>query len=95
MERIYFDNAATTAVAPQVLEAMLPCFSTVYGNASSLHTFGLQAKRSLAQARSGFANSLGVKEHEIVITSGGTEANNLALKGIAALHEQPQRHPSH
>ncbi|MCB9512326.1 MAG: cysteine desulfurase [Deferribacteres bacterium] len=90
MERIYFDNAATTAVAPQVLEAMLPCFSTVYGNASSLHTFGLEAKRALAQARSSLAISLGVKEHEIVITSGGTEANNLALKGIAALHEHPQ-----
>lgn len=90
MERIYFDNAATTAVAPQVLDAVLPYFSQHFGNASSLHRFGLDAKRALDHARTTLGHCLGVDSGEVIFTSGGTEANNLALKGIAALHEQPQ-----
>ncbi|MBQ2952991.1 MAG: cysteine desulfurase NifS [Clostridia bacterium] len=82
--RIYLDNAATTACAPQVLEAMLPYFTQVYGNASSVHTFGREARRALEQARRQVMRGLGAKHpQEILFTSGGTEGDNWALKGVA------------
>ena len=79
---IYLDNAATTPVEPKVLEAMKPYFSEKFGNASSIHVLGLEAKRALEQSRDTVARAIGAKSDEIIFTSGGTEANNLALKGI-------------
>ncbi|WP_460775145.1 cysteine desulfurase family protein [Microbacterium sp. GXF7504] len=80
---LYLDNAATTPVRPQVLEAMLPYLTHAFGNPSSHHEVGEQAARALANARSRVARVLGMRPGDVVFTSGGTEANNLALKGIA------------
>ena len=82
MKKIYLDNAATTPVDPRVVKEMLPFFTEKYGNASSQHTLGLEAKRALEQSRDTIAHSIGAKSDEIVFTSGGTEANNLAIKGV-------------
>ncbi len=80
---IYLDSAATTPVRREVLEAMWPYLTAEYGNPSSHHTVGESAARALAQARSTVAAWLGCRASEIVFTSGGTEADNLAVKGIA------------
>ena len=82
MERIYFDYAATTPTDPQVLEAMQPYFFDKFGNPSSIHSFGQEAKKAMEDARSKVASFLGAKEEEIVFTSGGTESDNFALLGI-------------
>ena len=79
---IYLDNAATTKVDEKVLKEMLPYFSKNYGNASSLHMEGTEAKNALEKARKIIANSLNAKPNEIYFTSGGTESNNWALKGL-------------
>lgn len=79
----YLDNAATTPVRPEVLEAMLPFLTGEFGNPSSHHTVGERAAGALADARSRVARVLGMRQSDVVFTSGGTEANNLAVKGIA------------
>ena len=83
MGRFYFDHNATTPVSPEVLEAMLPVFVEVYGNASSIHHYGQAAKQKLDEARRQVAEFLRCHPNEIVFTSGGTEADNLAIFGIA------------
>lgn len=86
---IYFDHAATTPVRPEVLEAMLPYFSEKYGNASSIYKLAQVNKKALDEARAKVAILLGAQPNEIYFTSGGTEADNWALKGLAeALQEQ-------
>lgn len=92
MRRIYLDYAATTPVDPRVFEAMRPYFCEKFGNPSSVHFFGQAAKKAIEGARSQVAALLGAKDEEIVFTSGGTEANNFALFGIAAAHGGPGRH---
>ncbi|MDP3027280.1 MAG: cysteine desulfurase family protein [Nanoarchaeota archaeon] len=82
MKTIYLDNAATTKVDEKVIKEMLPYFSEKYGNASSQHLVGQEAKRALEEARHVIAKSINAKDDEIIFTSGGTEANNLALKGL-------------
>ncbi len=90
MKTIYFDNNATTKVAEEVLEEMQPLFCELYGNPSSMHTFGGQMGRKIAQARERIADLLGCEPSEIVFTSGGTESDNTAIKGtLAAL---PHKH---
>jgi cysteine desulfurase len=79
---IYFDNNATTHLDPRVLEAMLPYLSGPYGNASSLHRFGRAARDAVEAARAQVAALVGAHPGEVLWTSGGTEANNLALKGV-------------
>jgi len=81
VNRYYFDHNATTPVSPEVLEAMMPVMTEVYGNASSIHHFGQVARQRLDEARRRVAALLGALPEEIVFTSGGTEANNLALLG--------------
>jgi cysteine desulfurase len=92
MKRIYMDHSATTPLDPQVLQAMLPFFSEKFGNASSLHSFGLEAKEALEDSREKVAKLLGADPEEIVFTSGGTESDNLALKGIARRNRELGRH---
>jgi cysteine desulfurase len=82
MKIIYLDNAATTPADERVVEAMAPFFTKEYGNASSQHLKGQEAKRAIEQARDTIAKSVGAKSEEIIFTSGGTESNNLALKGL-------------
>ena len=83
MHRFYFDHNATTPVSPEALEAMLPLLTEVYGNASSIHHFGQTARARLDTARKELAQSIGALPEEIVFTSGGTEADNLAIFGAA------------
>ena len=80
---IYMDNHATTPVAPEVLEAMLPYLTTHFGNASSTHAFGTTAKDAVEKARQQVAELLGCPAEEIIFTSGATESDNLAVRGIA------------
>ena len=80
---IYLDHAATTPLRPDVLEAMLPYLTEAFGNPSSAHAFGRRARAALDEAHERVASRLGAEAREIVFTSGGTEANNLALKGGA------------
>lgn len=81
---VYFDHNATTPLDPSVLEAMLPWLTSSYGNASSRHEYGRAARRALDEARNTVASALGAHATEVVFTSGGSEANNLFLKGAAA-----------
>ncbi len=80
---IYLDHAATTPVRPEVLEAMLPALSGTFGNPSSAHAFGRAAREALDDAHERLARAIGADPREVVFTSGGTEASNLALKGAA------------
>lgn len=90
---VYADNAATTAVSETALNAMLPCFREIYGNPSSLHTPGQLAAEKLDHARTIFARHLGAQPREITFTSGGSEADNQALRSAAALGaKQGKRH---
>ncbi len=82
MERIYLDYAATTPVDPAVAEAMKPYFCDKFGNPSSIHFFGQEAKKAIEGSRSKIASFLGAREDEIIFTSGGTESNNFTLFGI-------------
>ena len=92
MKRIYLDYAATTPAAPAVVEAMLPFFSGVFGNPSSTHAFGKEARDAVEKARETLAHFIGAKPQEIVFTSGGTESNNTALKGIALANRNRGNH---
>lgn len=83
MRRVYFDNSATTPVLPEVLEAMRPYFGERFGNASSIHHHGQEARSAVEAARGNVAALLGCRPAEVVFTSGGTEADNLAIFGIA------------
>jgi len=90
--RIYMDHGATTRPDPEVVNAMLPFFNELYGNASSLHTFGQEAAQALISSRKTVADFLGAEPEEIIFTSGGTESDNLALKGIAYLKKNKGEH---
>jgi cysteine desulfurase len=92
MEKIYLDHAATTPVAPEVLQAMLPFMSQVYGNASSLHSFGQDAKGAVEKARNQIASFINARPEEIVFTSGGTESDNFAIKGLASARRDAGNH---
>jgi len=92
MRRIYLDYAATTPAHPEVVKAMLPYFTEAFGNPSSIHSYGQEAKGAIEEARTKVANLIGAHSEEIVFTSGGTEADNFALKGVAFANEDKGNH---
>jgi len=92
MRRIYLDHAATTPTHPEVVKAMLPFFTDAFGNPSSIHSYGQEAKGAVEEARTKVAELIGARSEEIVFTSGGTEADNYALKGIAYANEHKGNH---
>ena len=87
MKRIFMDHASTTKVDAEVLDAMLPYFSEYYGNPSSIHAFGREARKAVDTARKHVGDLLGAKDDEIIFTAGGTESDNLAIKGVAYLNK--------
>ncbi len=92
MRRIYLDHAATTPTHPDVVKAMLPFFADAFGNPSSVYSYGQEAKGAVEEARSKTAELIGARSEEIIFTSGGTEADNFALKGIAYANEHKGNH---
>lgn len=92
MKRVYLDHNATTPTHPEVVKAILPYYKEVFGNASSVHQFGQQARKAIDEAREKIANFIGASPKEIVFTSGGTEANNFALKGVVYANERKGKH---
>ena len=92
MKKVYLDNGATTMLDPKVIGAMLPYFTVKYGNASSAHLFGEEAKEALEKSRLIIAKSINANPDEIIFTSGGTESNNFALKSIAFTNKNKGNH---
>ncbi len=89
---IYLDNAATTRTAPEVLEAMLPYFTENYGNPSAIHSLGTAGKKAVNRARRTIAAAIGARPEEIYFTSGGSEADNWAVKAAAESRSEKGRH---
>src|SRR5512140_2744572 len=89
---VYLDYNATTPIEPEVVEAMLPFLHGNFGNPSSAHRYGVQAREAVTKARAQVAAMVGCEPDEVIFTSGGTEANNLALKGYALAHRGRGNH---
>ena len=90
----YLDHSATTPLDPRVLDAMLPYFTEQYGNSMAIHSFGREAERAIESARESVARRLNCRPHEVIFTSGGSESDNLALRGpaqVAARTTAPSR----
>ena len=92
LRRVYFDHSATTPVDPRVLEAMMPYLTQKFGNASSVHYFGQEARAAVDRARREVAQLIGARPNEIVFLSGGTEANNFAIRGLCEAAKAHGRH---
>jgi cysteine desulfurase len=92
MRKVYLDNAATTPLLPEVKEAMLPYLGEVFGNPQSLHEWGDGAREALDEAREKVAALIGANAEEIIFTSGGTESNNFAVKGLALAQQGKGKH---
>src|SRR5512136_3428407 len=92
MRRVYLDNAASTPMLPEVLEAMLPYLKQTYGNPQSLHDWGDSAREAIDDARSKVADLIAGKPEEIIFTSSGTESNNLAVKVLALAQQAKVKH---
>ena len=92
---IYLDHAATTGVRPEALEEMLPYFSEKIGNPSSIYFLGQETKKAVELARERVAKALGAEPSEIFFTAGGSEADNLAIKGVAMANSNKGKHITH
>lgn len=92
MEKVYVDHAATTPMQPAVIDKMTEVMADVYGNPSSIHTFGREARKIIDEARAGIAESIDSTETEIIFTSGGTEADNYAIFGVAGAKQDKGKH---
>ncbi len=92
MKSVYLDHSATPPIREEVLEAMVPYFSDAFGNASSIHTPGQRARQALENARKGVASIISADSREVIFTSGGTESDNLAIKGIAYAKQGKGKH---
>lgn len=89
---IYLDNAATTKTRPEVVEAMLPYFTEIYGNASAVYDFGQKCKQAIEDARETIGSSIGTRASNIYFTAGGSESDNWALKGVAEVYKDKGKH---
>jgi cysteine desulfurase len=87
MKRIYMDHASTTKIDPEVLRMMIPYFSKYFGNPSSIHAFGREARKAVDNSRTKVSDLLGARDDDIIFTAGGTESDNLAIKGIAYINK--------
>ena len=92
MRRIYLDYAATTPTHPEVVKTMLPYFTEVFGNPSSIHSYAQEAKGAMEEARAKVASFIGARDEEIIFTSGGTESDNTAIMGVAYANESKGNH---
>ena len=92
MKKIYLDYAATTPTHPEVIKEMLPFFNKIYGNPSSLYQLAQEAKGAVEEARKKVAKLINAKPKEIVFTSGGTESDNIAIKGVAYANKEKGNH---
>lgn len=92
MRRVYLDNSATTPVDPSVVEAMMPWLTEKFGNASSIHYFGQEARAAVDKARHQVAALINARPNELIFTSGGTESNNLAIRGLVEANNRHGRH---
>jgi cysteine desulfurase len=92
VKRVYLDNSASTRVDDEVVRAMTPYFTEIYGNASSTHQYGQQAKQAIEEARGQVARLINADKTEITFLSGGTESDNLAIKGVAEAYKEKGRH---
>ena len=92
MKKIYLDHNATSPVHPEVLEAMLPFYKEAYGNASSIHSFGREARKAVEASRETIAAFIGASPDEIIFTSGGTESDNTAIKGVIEANASKGNH---
>lgn len=90
--RVYVDNSATTPIDTEVVEAMLPFLTDKFGNASSIHFFGQEARGAVDKARHQVADLINAKQNQIIFTSGGTESNNLAIRGLCEMNEKYGNH---
>ncbi|WP_320047391.1 cysteine desulfurase NifS [uncultured Ilyobacter sp.] len=90
--RVYLDNNATTKMDKEALEAMLPYFSEIYGNASSMHSFGNESKKAMVEARKTIADIFGIETDELIFTGSGSESDNLAIRGVAKAYRKRGNH---
>ncbi|MEM0333455.1 MAG: cysteine desulfurase family protein, partial [Candidatus Aenigmatarchaeota archaeon] len=90
--KVYMDYAATTPIDPRVLKAMMPFLKKKFGNTMSLHSFGIEAKKALEESREAIADLMNANSNEIIFTSSATEANNMAIKGIAFANKDKGNH---
>ena len=90
--KVYMDNAATTKLSPDVLNAMMPYLTDIYGNASSVHAFGREAREGVEHARNQVAAAINASPDEIFVTAGGTESDNMAIKGVAHKYAKKGKH---
>lgn len=92
MRSVYMDHSATTPVKPEVVQAMLPYFTEIYGNASSVHAFGREARKGVMSARQTIADFIGAHADELYFTAGGTESDNWAIRGVAYANKAKGNH---
>jgi cysteine desulfurase len=90
--RVYLDNNATTKMDKEVLDAMMPYLTEFYGNSSSVHLFGKETNKALMESRAKIANYLGITPDELIFTASGSEADNLAIRGIARAYKNRGKH---